>query len=221
MRIAEGVYFYEKPGMGQHGAHTYVIVGSQKTLLIDPGLSRNLKDLVIAKMVNDGLNPKEVDLIANTHLHADHSEADEECAKICDGWITMHRSQLAFLDTEASTSGIFIVPKSIDSSYDSEIDLGGVRVRILETPGHAPGHVCFYIREKRLLVSGDIIFEKNVGRVDLPGSDETEEKASVKKIGDLDLDFLLPSHGKVFRSNAEVRQNIDFVLKNWALLEYV
>ena len=43
----------------------------------------------------------------------------------------------------------------------------------------------------------------------------------MKKIGDLDLDFLLPSHGKVFRSNAEVRQNIDFVLKNWALLEYV
>lgn len=218
MKLLEGLYVYKKPGMGPHGSHTYVLVGTQKVLLVDPGFSHNLQDLV-TEMVQDGLNPRDVSMIANTHLHLDHSDADEAFAKLSGAWIVLHRSQLEFTNSDVSTHKIFRVPKIVDSTYESEIELGGVRVRVVETPGHAPGHVCFYWPEKRVLMSGDLIFEKNVGRFDLPGGDEAEERMSLEKIASLDTEILLPSHGNILRTREEVRQNFSYVLNNWATIE--
>lgn len=219
MLLAHGLYVYEKPGMGQHGSHTYVVVGEKKTLLIDPGFSHNLHDLVVQKMVDDGISPKDVELMANTHLHLDHSDADEAFAKISGAWIVFHRSQVAFLDDEASAHPVFRIPKKIDSSYEGEIDLGGIRVQVVETPGHCRGHLCFYIPTAKALISGDLVFENNVGRTDLPSGDEAEERRSLRKIASLDLEMVLPAHGKLFLSAEEARRNLDLVLANWTSLE--
>jgi glyoxylase-like metal-dependent hydrolase (beta-lactamase superfamily II) len=51
------------------------------------------------------------------------------------------------------------------------LDLAGLSIEVLFTPGHSPGHVTYAIRDEQALFSGDVLFQGSVGRVDLPGGD--------------------------------------------------
>jgi glyoxylase-like metal-dependent hydrolase (beta-lactamase superfamily II) len=51
------------------------------------------------------------------------------------------------------------------------IEVGKLKLEVLFTPGHAPGHVSFYVREENVLFDGDVLFQRSIGRTDLPGSD--------------------------------------------------
>ncbi len=53
----------------------------------------------------------------------------------------------------------------------AEMDLAGLSIEVLHTPGHTPGHCCFYISDEGLLFSGDHLFAGSIGRTDLPGGD--------------------------------------------------
>jgi glyoxylase-like metal-dependent hydrolase (beta-lactamase superfamily II) len=78
------------------------------------------------------------------------------------------------------------------------IELGGVRVRLLHTPGHTPGSQCFMVEEAGApgrLVSGDTLFLGSCGRVDLPGSDPEAMYHSLRALAGLPDDTLLyPGH---------------------------
>ncbi|MBC8520588.1 MAG: MBL fold metallo-hydrolase, partial [Methanomicrobia archaeon] len=71
MRIKEGVYWYKEKGLLD--ANTYVIK-DEITVLIDPGLE-NYLGRRLEEMREDGIDPKDVDLITITHLHPDHCDA--------------------------------------------------------------------------------------------------------------------------------------------------
>ena len=78
------------------------------------------------------------------------------------------------------------------NSGDS-LDLGGVKIEFLHTPGHTPGSQCFRI--KNTLISGDTLFIDGCGRVDLPGSDRDAMFHSLQKLKSLPDDtVLLPGH---------------------------
>lgn len=51
------------------------------------------------------------------------------------------------------------------------IELGELQLEVLFTPGHAPGHVCFYLKSESVLFDGDVLFRQGIGRTDLPGGD--------------------------------------------------
>jgi glyoxylase-like metal-dependent hydrolase (beta-lactamase superfamily II) len=78
------------------------------------------------------------------------------------------------------------------------IELGGVRVRLLHTPGHTPGSQCFLVEEPGApgrLVSGDTLFLRSCGRVDLPGGDPEALYGSLQSLARLPEDTLLfPGH---------------------------
>ena len=61
------------------------------------------------------------------------------------------------------------------------IELGALRFEVLYTPGHSPGHVCYYCREEGVLLSGDLLFAGSVGRTDLPGGSATLLQRSLKE----------------------------------------
>ena len=52
-----------------------------------------------------------------------------------------------------------------------DIEVAGVTLKVLHTPGHTPGSVSLYAEEAKLLFSGDTLFRESIGRVDLPGGD--------------------------------------------------
>jgi glyoxylase-like metal-dependent hydrolase (beta-lactamase superfamily II) len=54
---------------------------------------------------------------------------------------------------------------------EQEITVGNLKLDVLLTPGHAPGHVCFYLSEHDVVFDGDVLFQQSIGRTDLPGGD--------------------------------------------------
>jgi glyoxylase-like metal-dependent hydrolase (beta-lactamase superfamily II) len=78
-----------------------------------------------------------------------------------------------------------------------EIAFGHQRVKVINTPGHTPGGVCYYLADAHLLLSGDSLFRYSIGRCDLPGSDGASlVRALQEKILALpDETLVLPGHG--------------------------
>ena len=110
-----------------------------------------------------------------THAHIDHvggviSLADEYSCPVL-----MHEESeplLEGLPTQAMMMGIrFGKVPTVDRYVADEetLEVGDLRLRSLYTPGHAPGHLAFYVEDEGLVLSGDALFAGSVGRVDLPG----------------------------------------------------
>jgi glyoxylase-like metal-dependent hydrolase (beta-lactamase superfamily II) len=77
-----------------------------------------------------------------------------------------------------------------DLAGQEEVRFGDSMLRIIETPGHTPGHVCFWNPEERVLFTGDTLFKESIGRTDLPGGDYSWIMRSI-------LDRLMPLGGDV------------------------
>jgi hydroxyacylglutathione hydrolase len=92
-----------------------------------------------------------------------------------------------------------------------ELRLGSMTARVIHTPGHSPGHVCYYFAEQNLLVSGDLIIMGAIGRTDLPDCDPAAMDESLRKIMRLpDETVLLPGHGDM-SSIRDERANNEYV----------
>ena len=117
----------------------------------------------------------EVGSIIVTHAHIDHVGA---VAALVDEYacpVLMHaeaEAMLTQLPTQAMMMGLrFGKVPAVDRYIEDDevLDVGGLRLRSLYTPGHAPGHLAFYVEDEGLVLSGDALFAGSVGRVDLPG----------------------------------------------------
>ena len=90
------------------------------------------------------------------------------------------------------------VPDRLLTTESETIELGEIKLETLYTPGHAPGHLSFLLREHGIVFSGDSLFAGTVGRTDLPGSDPALLIQSIReKLMTLDDDVtVLPGHGQ-------------------------
>jgi glyoxylase-like metal-dependent hydrolase (beta-lactamase superfamily II) len=89
------------------------------------------------------------------------------------------------------------------------LSLGNLRAEVLFTPGHSPGHVSFYFRSEKVLISGDTLFSGSIGRTDLPGGDHRTLIASIREnILTLDDEVrVLSGHGDDTTVGIERRSN--------------
>jgi glyoxylase-like metal-dependent hydrolase (beta-lactamase superfamily II) len=94
--------------------------------------------------------------------------------------------------------GDFEVPERYETLADGQIlDLTGLEIAVLHTPGHTPGHCCFHVPAEGVLFSGDQLFAGSIGRTDLPGGDfDTLLRSMEEKVAPLDPEtHVLPGHG--------------------------
>ena len=106
-----------------------------------------------------------------------------------------------------------IPPRSADGYVNDgdRLTIGSLKVDVIHTPGHAPGHVMYHFPDQKLLVGGDLIIMNSVGRTDLPDSDERALFDSIRKVMRLPDDTqLLAGHGNP-STLAEERAQNDFV----------
>jgi hydroxyacylglutathione hydrolase len=213
MRIQNGVYWYKEKGLLD--ANTYVIK-DKITVLIDPGLE-NYLGLRLEEMQEDGIDLKDIDLIAITHLHPDHCDATAVLKEISGAKVALHSSQreyLGIINEEVSRSlGIEAKTKKfdVDFVFEERLSLGNTELKILHTPGHSPESVCFYARDKKILICGDLVFDRGVGRTDLPFGNKEELKSSINTVSALDTELLLPGHGVIIEGRNNVKRNYEFV----------
>ena len=215
MRIQDGVYWYKEKGLLD--ANTYVIK-DKITVLIDPGLE-NYLGRRLEEMQEDGMDAKDIDLIALTHLHPDHCDATASLKEVSGAKVALHPSQLEYLDTMAEEALRFldldIEAKTkkfeVDFVFEEKLSLGNTELKVLHTPGHSPESICFYAEDKRILICGDLMFDKSVGRTDLPFGNKEELKNSINAVSTLDTELLLPGHGAIIEGRNNVKRNYEFV----------
>jgi glyoxylase-like metal-dependent hydrolase (beta-lactamase superfamily II) len=81
---------------------------------------------------------------------------------------------------------------------DDIVKLGDDELKVLFTPGHSPGSICFYCEAQKFVIGGDVLFRKSIGRTDLPGGDHDTLLNSIRnKL------FVLPDDVIVYSGHGE------------------
>lgn len=176
------------------------IVGDEASgegALIDPGDEATRIALAVEQ------TEVEIGSIILTHSHIDHVGAVADLADEYACPVLLHaeaEQMLQNVQQQAVMMGVKFgrVPE-VDRYIGTEetLQVGGVRLRSLYTPGHAPGHLAFYIEEEGVVISGDAVFAGSIGRTDLPGGSMEVLMASIRdQILTLpDETRLYPGHG--------------------------
>ncbi len=168
---------------------------TQKAAIIDPGGD---EDLILGKIKSLGLK---VSYILATHGHADHVCGAWRLRRELDAPLAMHKDDDEFFRTPEAMAIFsawgFEPNEPADLTFeDGEVfSIGKIHLKVIHTPGHSPGSVCFY-DEERYIFTGDTLFVGAVGRSDLPGGNFQEMLRSIeKKLLVLpDETIILPGH---------------------------
>lgn len=214
MQLTDNVWVYEWTSFTQNNANTYVL-GREGKVLIDPGHS-HLMGHVRDGMAADGLDPDKIEVVLATHSHPDHFEGVEKFLEKEQVKIGMHADEEAFVEKTglefARMMGLATPQYRVDFNLaEGDLQVDGVDLQIFHTPGHSPGHICIYWPEKKVLFSGDLIFNQGVGRTDFPGGDGILLKESIKKMAELDIEYILSGHGPAVSGKAQVEENFKFL----------
>jgi hydroxyacylglutathione hydrolase len=150
------------------------VIGDEETgvgAVVDPGDEAARIALTVEQT---GL---EIGHILITHAHIDHVGAVAALADEYACPVLMHAEaepMLNQLPTQAMMMGLrFGKVPTIDRHIEDDevLEIGGLRLKSLYTPGHAPGHLAFHVEGEGLVLSGDAVFAGSVGRTDLFGGD--------------------------------------------------
>ena len=212
MKLIKNLYFYPEKGMMD--CNTYVIK-DKLSILFDPGLNDFLP-VLLQDMQKDGIEPKDIDIIMNTHLHGDHSWGNESFKQASGAEILLPAVQKQLGEAATTQASKFFgvpAPKfSEDRVLDEDrLSLGETEIEIIPSPGHSPESVCYYLRKEKVLICGDVIFNQNTGRVDLPGGSADQLKQSIESLSKLDIEYLLPGHMDIVKGAENVRRNFEFI----------
>jgi len=113
-------------------------------------------------------------------------------------------------DWQADECGLRNCQDSIKPDFflkEGDLTLDGLELSIFHTPGHSPGSATLYWPAQKALFTGDLIFKEGFGRTDLPGGDSATLKESIKRMADLDVEWLLSGHGDIIAGAEAVRKN--------------
>jgi len=194
--------------------NTYILYNEfNECLIIDPGCyfseeKDELKDFI----TQSGLQPR---MLLNTHCHLDHVFGNKYVAETYGLTLQLHEKEKLLLDYAPTSGLMYNMPfdnyagEYIYLEEGDLVKLGEDELRVIEAPGHSPGHICFYCAKQNFIISGDVLFNRSIGRTDLPGGDhQTLLKNIREKL------FVLPGetvvysgHGPVTTIGEEKREN--------------
>lgn len=165
-------------------------------VIIDPGAEPGR---ILAALEETGCT---AEFVLLTHGHADHMSAANEVAAKTGAKLCVPEGDKELINKPALNCYQMLfrsnfVPLRPDIIlHDGEIiTFGNTELRVLATPGHTEGSVCFISADS--MFSGDTVFKEGVGRTDLPSGSSKNLMASLKRISEIDGDMqLLPGHGE-------------------------
>ena len=184
--------------LGLYQTNCYIVYneGSNKCLVIDPGYEANT---ILNRTALLGL---EIEAILLTHGHFDHVGAVRQIAADTDCQVYLQESELSL--PAAMTDG----PLYYTDLYPESgvLNLAGLDIKIIKTPGHTPGSVCLLIGDA--IFSGDTLFAGSMGRCDFPGSNIFDMRKSLKKLCNLAGDYrVFPGHAEATTLEHERKTN--------------
>ena len=194
--------------------NTYILFNElNECMIIDPGCYfPEEKDELKAFITQSGLTPR---MLLNTHCHLDHVFGNQFVAETYDLTLQLHEKEKALLDYAPTSGLMYNMPfdnyagKYIYLKEGNPIKLGEDELQVIEAPGHSPGHICFYNALQNFIISGDVLFNRSIGRTDLPGgSHQILLKNIREKLFVLpDQTVVYSGHGPVTTIGEEKRYN--------------
>jgi glyoxylase-like metal-dependent hydrolase (beta-lactamase superfamily II) len=156
--------------------------GSGSGLIVDPGEE---PERILAAVEEMGVK---IEAILLTHCHFDHIGAVAPVATITGAPVYCPQ-----LETPLLADIMAFVPYPGIGPYESyeadetlqggeTLELAGLTLDVIFTPGHSPGHVTYSVRDEEAMFSGDVLFQGSVGRVDLPGGDGPTLMRSIRNL---------------------------------------
>lgn len=170
---------------------------TKKGVVIDPG---GHPDRILAEVQRQGL---EIKYILDTHAHFDHTDANGALVEATGAPLAIHPLDLPILEA-AGGAALFGIsaesspPPDLELQDGDELIVGQLRFQVLHTPGHTPGHVCFYEAKEGVLFDGDVLFYRGVGRADLPGGNWEQLLDSIQRVL-----FALPDETVVYSGHGQ------------------
>lgn len=208
VEVVSGVFSVEtRTADGKAG----VVLGSEFALAVDAGIDLEEGARVAATIRSAG---RSADWLVYTHGHSDH---------VLGGGALLEAVALAHIDADshirrqipgwANAAGVtpndlvrrLSLPR-LTFVGELSIDLGARSVRVIPTPGHAPGAVCVLVPDARLLFGGDTVVT-GIPPVFRDGDSRTLE-ATLRALADLDIEVLVPGHGPIVRGRERASEAI-------------
>lgn len=176
------------------GTNSYLVweEGADKAVLVDAGLNT---ELILDFIRKKGLS---LEAVLLTHGHPDHlvGAADVAEATGADVYLNSIEAKVVEMMPEMILAMLGIdelkTPEEFKPLEDGQVlELAGLKIKVLHTPGHSPGSVSFLVDDA--LFDGDLVFRGSIGRTDFPGGDFGTLIRSVKE-----KVFVLPTETKVY-----------------------
>lgn len=194
----------EVVGMLEVNCYLVAASGSGALYIIDPG--DNAENIV--KSAKSFYPDFKDAIILLTHAHVDHIAAADEVSKTLGAsTVYLHPDDLGLYESPENHLLPFVpparsLPKTVGTIERPEF-------KIIHTPGHTRGGVCFYFPDDKVLFSGDTIFRSSIGRTDFPGGNSGQLLSSIKeRIFALPEDVVIyPGHGPTTRVGDEKADN--------------
>jgi len=170
--VSKHVYLIDAPYHGRSGVLGTYLVKGERSMVVDPGPTVSIP-YVTQELEDKGVSSNRLGFVAPTHIHLDHAGGSWKLMEVYPmtnllvhprgashmvdpGKLEAGARQL-FGDAVSGYGKIRGVPaeRVIESQDDQEIDLGGVTVKVIWTPGHASHHQCYFVPEDRVMILGD------------------------------------------------------------------
>ena len=189
--------------------NAYVLIDGGEAIVIDPGEATD--ELLAA------INGLRVTTLLNTHAHIDHVGGNAEIKRRTGAEFVCHADALQMLASvpmQGQMFGMSVEPSPPPDRLIAEGDtlhVGGVMLRVVDVPGHAPGHIALI--GDGYAISGDVLFAGSIGRTDLFGGDFDllMESIRTKLLPLPDETVVLSGHGPPTTIGAE-RESNPFIL---------
>lgn len=166
--------------------NTYVLYNELKeAIIIDPGCYTRIEEKILSDFIRkENLKPV---LLLNTHCHLDHVFGNNYVSETYGLTAHIHPNEQIVLDRLPEAAAKWGAPTEAYKGaiqyieHGEIIPFGNDPFKVLLTPGHSPGSVCFYHVEQDFMIGGDLIFKDGVGRTDLPGANPLDLIKSIRE----------------------------------------
>lgn len=174
--------YIDKLSVGPLSTNCYILANenTKTCAVIDPG---DDYERIIYKISSLGFM---LSNILITHSHIDHIGAVDRLKQKTGADVVISTTDSATFNNNIFTLSDMlgttapVTPPDIKVNDGEIINICGVDVKIIATPGHTPGSICYYIESENILFSGDTLFYESIGRTDFPGGSYKSICESIK-----------------------------------------
>jgi hydroxyacylglutathione hydrolase len=194
--------------------NTYVVFNEKDAcIVIDPGCYFGNERRALEEFITEnGLNPK---ILLNTHCHLDHVFGNKFVHDRYGLSLHLHEKEKEVLRLAPESGLRWNMPfenyrgELIFLKEGESVWLDNDELKVIFTPGHSPGSICFYCPAQKFVIAGDVLFRLSIGRTDIPGGDMDTLTNSIREVLYTlpDETIVYPGHGEPTSIGFEKKNN--------------